>query len=249
MNNREILSFSPDAILVENLSMKYTSEKYILKNVSFSLPQKRRCAIIGLNGSGKTTLLKGILGLESSTTTKTLFFGKKFSEKASSIAYVPQIKAIDWSFPITVYDVVKMGCYSMTSFFGMQLHPSWEEKVQLAISKMNLELKQNNQINNLSGGEKQRVFIARALAQEPDMYILDEPLTGLDMVSEKIISDIFLEMVENNKTIVAVHHDLHTLYSYFDSVLIVHNQGVTYCDSLSNRKEIDELIKVAFSRY
>lgn len=243
-----------DAIEVKNLTISYNNGNPILKNISFSIPIGKRCAIIGLNGSGKTTLLKGLLGLETISSGEVFFYSKPLSECASHIAYVPQIKTIDWSFPIMVKEVVKMGCYRMKNFFSMSLDILWEQKTASALNKMNLTKIENNQINNLSGGEKQRVFIARAIAQEPELYILDEPFSGLDMVSENIITNMFFELSKNyNKTIVSVHHDLHTLYNYFDWLVVVHNGQIIYSNSLSNentdRKKIDQIIQTAFSKY
>lgn len=234
------------AIEINNFSIGY-SNKNIFENISLSIPLGVRCAIIGLNGSGKTTLLKGILELEKKINGNILFFGKKLSESTNKIAYVPQIKTIDWDFPITVENVVKMGCYSINSIFSSTLASDWELQVHDALNKMNLLEKKNNLINNLSGGEKQRVFIARSIAQNPLLYILDEPLTGLDMLSEEIISKLFIDISNQNKTIIAVHHDLHTLYDYFNWVVIV-NKGIVYAGVL-DKLIVYSFIKEAFFRY
>jgi manganese/zinc/iron transport system ATP- binding protein len=236
------------ALQVKNFSVGYSQKNYLLKDISFVIPQGVRCAIVGLNGSGKTTLLKGVLGLEGVCKGSVAFFTKKLSEINDQIAYVPQIKSIDWSFPITVFEVVGMGCYYMRSFFSISRSSNYKKIVSHALSQMNLLHKQDDQINSLSGGEKQRVFIARALAQNPSLYIFDEPLTGLDMRSEKIITEIFLELAEKqNKTVIAVHHDLQTLYDYFNWVIIV-DRGVLYSGSL-DKKVVDPLLCQAFASY
>lgn len=234
------------ALEIKNLTIGYNNNS-IFENLSLIVPVGVRCAIVGLNGSGKTTLLKGVLELEKKNQGEILFFGKKLSQMADQIAYVPQIKTIDWSFPITVENVVKMGCYNINGLFSCHLSDNWENKVYQALEKMNLIKKKNNHINNLSGGEKQRVFIARAIAQQPDLFILDEPLTGLDILSEQIITDLFKNISQENKTIIAVHHDLYTLYDYFNWIIIV-NKGVIYSGIL--KKDITETyIKEAFFRY
>jgi ABC-type Mn2+/Zn2+ transport system ATPase subunit len=233
------------AVNIINFTIGYT-EKPILSHINLSIPIGVRCAIVGLNGSGKTTLLKGILGLEKGRGAVT-FFNKQMSEVTDKIAYVPQIKSIDWNFPITVEDVIKMGCYSMNGFFSYSLVADSEERIKSALDKMNLTKKKDQLINNLSGGEKQRVFIARAITQLPELFILDEPLTGLDMVSEKIITQLFKEVTLEKKTIIAVHHDLYTLYDYFDYIVII-NKGIAYAGVL-DKKIVESYIYEAFFRY
>ena len=140
-----------------------------------------------------------------------------------------------------------MGCYSMKNFFSCVLSKDSDLQIYKALEKMNLLKKKDNHINSLSGGEKQRVFIARSIAQQPDLYILDEPLTGLDILSEQIISQLFKDISIENKTIIAVHHDLYTLYDYFNWIVIVDKNSV-YSGVL--KKEIVEpYIKEAFFSY
>jgi ABC-type Mn2+/Zn2+ transport system ATPase subunit len=236
-----------EAVLeIKNFTIGY-NEKLIFENLDLYIPRGVICAIIGLNGSGKTTLIKGILGLEKKKTGEVLFFGKELKKVSDNIAYVPQIKTIDWEFPITVENVVKMGCYKINSIFSCNLSANYDEKINNALKKMNLIKKKDSHINNLSGGEKQRVFIARSIAQTPDLYILDEPLTGLDILSEQIITELFKNIAKENKTIIAVHHDLYTLYDYFDWVVIV-NKGITYSGKL-DKNIVDPYIKEAFFKY
>lgn len=234
------------ALKIENVSIGYGKHSIIMSGVNVLVPSGVRCAIIGLNGSGKTTLLNSILGLIPSYGGSIYFFDKNFSDLRDLVAYVPQIKTIDWSFPITVKDVVGMGCYVMNGLFSCDLVARAKERIWEAMAQMNLVEQADRQINNLSGGQKQRVFMARAIAQQPDMYILDEPLTGLDMISEKIIIDLFYALTEKGKTIIAVHHDLYTLYEYFNWVVIMYN-GILYCGPLE-RNKVDPLIKEAFFR-
>lgn len=231
-------------LLVDKLSVGYAKNKILLSEVSFHIPQGVRCAIIGLNGSGKTTLLNSILHLIPYFSGKILFFGKHIDEVRSCIAYVPQIKSVDWNFPITVRKVVEMGCYHNKNYFFLQRDLDYKEKVNYALDIMNLSGLSNNQINQLSGGQKQRVFIARALAQNADLYILDEPFSGLDMLSEEIISKLFVKITKSDKTVIAVHHDLHTLYDYFDWVIII-NKEILYYGPL-HKDLVDDFIKMAF---
>ncbi len=240
------MKYNEPVIQIKNFSIGYDGNT-ILKNIFLEIPQGVRCAIVGLNGSGKTTLLKGILELEKKIEGEIKFFNKSLHEVNEKIAYVPQVKTIDWEFPITVENVVKMGCTKINSFFSYQLDENYKNKIKNALEKMNLLNKKESRINNLSGGEKQRVFISRAIAQDPDLYILDEPLTGLDMLSEEIIVNLFKEITQKNKTIVAVHHDLYTLYDYFNWIIII-NKGIIYNDVLDKNK-VEPYIKEAFFRY
>ncbi len=234
------------ALKISDFTIGYNG-KFIFDNLSLEVPSGVRCAIVGLNGSGKTTLLKGILNLEKKIRGDVLFFGENLNKISDYIAYVPQIKTIDWSFPITVENVVKMGCCRMNNFFSHTLSKNWLSKTHDALKKMNLFTKKDNHINDLSGGEKQRVFIARSIVQEPDLYILDEPLTGLDILSEQIITQLFKDITNENKTIIAVHHDLYTLYDYFNWIVIVH-KGVLY-NGILDKEIVQSYIQEAFSRY
>jgi ABC-type Mn2+/Zn2+ transport system ATPase subunit len=235
-----------NVLQIKNFSIGY-NKILIFEHININIPQGVRCAIIGLNGSGKTTLLKGILELEEKQSGEILFFGKQLNNISDLIAYVPQIKSVDWSFPITVENVVRMGTYSMNRFCSYESTNTTDNKIHYALEKMNLIKKKNSHINNLSGGEKQRVFIARSIAQTPSLYILDEPLTGLDILSEQIITQLFKDISKENKTIIAVHHDLYTLYDYFNWVIIV-NKGITYSGKL-DRNIVEPYIKEAFFRY
>lgn len=233
------------ALEVVNLSLAYDSKNKIFSQESCLIPQGVACAIIGLNGAGKTSFLRSVLGLEQLATGTIKFFGKSFWEINHSVAYIPQIKTVDWSFPITVENVVKMGCYRMRSFLECSLDNNSEQMIEQSLKSMNLYEKKDAKINDLSGGQKQRVFLARALAQNPDLYLFDEPFTGVDIKSEEIISDIFKELIKVNKTIIAVHHDLTTLYEYFNYVVII-NKGILYQGPLV-KKIVTPFITKAFS--
>lgn len=237
------MNYNVHALEVQNLDIGYSKNNILMKNINFVIPCGVRCAIVGLNGSGKTTLLNSILGLIPHYNGKIKFFNTSFSKVRNLIAYVPQIKTVDWTFPITVMSVIEMGCYQIEGL-KCYLSDKCHEKVHQALVQMNLEEHKDKQINNLSGGQKQRVFIGRALAQQPNLYILDEPLTGLDMVSEKIITDLFSKLSNNGKTIIAVHHDIYTLYEYFNWIIIVCN-GILYSGPL-NKNIVEPFIEEAF---
>ena len=204
---------------VEDVTMAYR-ESAVLWDIDLDVPTGVRCAIVGPNGAGKSTLLKGVLGLEKPVAGYVRLWGKTIDEVRERIAYVPQRGAVNWDFPTTVFDVVLMGRYV---HIGILRRPGREdrERARAALAEMQLEKLAERQISELSGGQKQRVFIARALAQESDLYIMDEPLAGVDETTERIVMDKFVALLKARKTVIAVHHDLSTLDMYFDYLVVL----------------------------
>ena len=204
---------------VEDVTMAYR-ESAVLWDIDLDVPTGVRCAIVGPNGAGKSTLLKGVLGLEKPVAGYVRLWGKTIDEVRERIAYVPQRGAVNWDFPTTVFDVVLMGRYV---HIGLMRRPGREdrERARAALAEMQLEKLAERQISELSGGQKQRVFIARALAQESDLYIMDEPLAGVDETTERIVMDKFAALQKARKTVIAVHHDLSTLDMYFDYLVVL----------------------------
>ena len=204
---------------VEDVTMAYR-ESAVLWDIDLDVPTGVRCAIVGPNGAGKSTLLKGVLGLEKPVAGYVRLWGKTIDEVRERIAYVPQRGAVNWDFPTTVFDVVLMGRYV---HIGLMRRPGREdrERARAALAEMQLEKLAERQISELSGGQKQRVFIARALAQESDLYIMDEPLAGVDETTERIVMDKFVALQKARKTVIAVHHDLSTLNMYFDYLVVL----------------------------
>ena len=226
---------------VEDMTMAYR-ETAVLWDIDLDVPEGVRCAIVGPNGAGKSTLLKGILGLEKPVAGFVRLWGQPIDKVRSRIAYVPQRGAVNWDFPTTVFDVVLMGRYV---HIGLMRRPGRadREKAKEALAEMKLSELADRQISELSGGQKQRVFIARALAQESDLYIMDEPLAGVDETTERIVMDKFVALQKEKKTVIAVHHDLSTLDDYFD-YLVVLNRTVKACDYLS---AMDKTAKIALA--
>ena len=204
---------------VEDVTMAYR-ENAVLWDIDLDVPTGVRCAIVGPNGAGKSTLLKGVLGLEKPVAGYVRLWGKTIDEVRERIAYVPQRGAVNWDFPTTVFDVVLMGRYV---HIGILRRPGREdrERARAALAEMQLEKLADRQISELSGGQKQRVFIARALAQESDLYIMDEPLAGVDETTERIVMEKFVALQKARKTVIAVHHDLSTLDMYFDYLVVL----------------------------
>lgn len=206
-------------IHVEDLTMAYR-EKPVLWDVDVDIPEGVRCAIVGPNGAGKSTLLKGILGFLKPVAGYVTLWGKPLAEVRRRIAYVPQTGSVNWDFPTTVLDVVTMGRYGALPLFKRPGKKERELALE-AIAAMKLEEVKDRPIAALSGGQKQRVFIARAICQNADLYIMDEPLAGVDEVTEKIIMEKLKDFQREGKTVVAVHHDLNTLGEYFDYLVLL----------------------------
>lgn len=211
------------ALTVKDLSVNY-HQQTALKSVSLAIPQGVRAAIIGPNGAGKSTFLKACLHLIPSQSGNIQFFDNDFHHFRHYLAYVPQSAQINWQFPATVEDVILMGIASKR--FGFQpIRKDQRQKASQALEAMQLADLRHRPINQLSGGQKQRVFLARAIAQNAQLYLLDEPLAGVDATSEQIIMDQLKLFQEQGKTSITVHHDLSTVEAYFDYVILL-NQSL-----------------------
>lgn len=212
------------ALETHNLTVSY-NRKPVLWNIDFQLPKGKIIGIIGPNGSGKTTLLKSIMGLTPLSSGYVKIFGKELSEVRSRVSYVPQRESVDWDFPATVMDVVLMGRYSPKNIFR-RLSKEDKEIAKEALEQVNLLEYSNRQISKLSGGQQQRVFIARALTQNADLFIMDEPFVGVDAATEQAIIVLMKEMKSKAKTVVVVHHDLQTAKDYFDWIVLLNTRLV-----------------------
>lgn len=207
---------------VKNLTVAY-EKKTVLKNISFEIPEGKLIGIIGPNGAGKSTLIKSILGLVPSLTGTVEIYGKIPKIQRNLIGYVPQRESVDWDFPTDVLDVVIMGQYGHLGWFK---RPGRQEK-ELALNclkQVGMDSFSNRQISQLSGGQQQRVFLARALAQNAQLYFMDEPFVGVDAVTEKTIISLLNELKEQGKTVLVVHHDLNTVKEYFDWVILLNEE-------------------------
>jgi len=214
------------SIEVHNLSVAYNRIP-VLWDIDFELPKGEIIGIVGPNGSGKSSLLKAIMGLISVSSGFSKVFGKDLEQVRDRVAYIPQRESIDWNFPATVEDVVKMGRYKKERLFS-RLTKIDKQLSQEAIEKVNLLEFKNRQIAQLSGGQQQRVFIARALAQGADIYIMDEPFVGVDIATEQTILKLLFQMKKEGKTVVIVHHDLQTVSDYFDYLVLLNTRLIAH---------------------
>ena len=196
------------------------------------LKRASRTAIVGPNGAGKSTLIKAILSLEKRVTGQVSIEGDDSKKARQKIAYVPQKGDVNWDFPTTVLDVVIMGRYSHMGWFK---RPSKEDKdIALnALKAMKMIKFKDRQISQLSGGQRQRVFLARAMAEEADIYIMDEPLQGIDIKTEALIMETIKNLQEKGKTFLIVHHNISTVPDYFDHVIML-NQTVQASGSVND---------------
>jgi manganese/zinc/iron transport system ATP- binding protein len=214
------------SIEVHNLSVSYQNVP-VLWDIDFSLPKGQIIGIIGPNGSGKSTLLKAIMGLIPLASGNVKVLNKNLSLVRDQLAYVPQRETVDWNFPASVEDVVLMGRYKKGNLFR-RLTKIDKVIAQESIEKVKLEKYKERQISQLSGGQQQRVFIARALAQGASIYIMDEPFVGVDMATEKTILDLLIQMKEEGKTIIIVHHDIQTVSNYFDYIVMLNTRLIAH---------------------
>ncbi|MCM1299368.1 MAG: metal ABC transporter ATP-binding protein [Firmicutes bacterium] len=210
------------AVEISSLTVAYDS-KPVLSNVDLELPRGMLTAVMGPNGAGKTTLIKAMLGLIPTLSGSIIF--PDINGKKPCIGYVPQSESLDRDFPVSVLDVVTMGCYGRLGWIKRPAKQDKELAMEM-LKKTGMADYAHRQIGQLSGGQQQRAFIARALAQKADIYLMDEPFKGVDAATEKAIIELLKELRSSGKTVVAVHHDLSTVSDYFDWVTLINMKVV-----------------------
>jgi len=212
------------ALAVRGLTVSY-GEKPAVFSIDASFPAAAMSAIIGPNGAGKSTLLKASLGVVPRLSGEVRVFGVPLAQALGRIAYVPQRSSIDWDFPATVLDVVQMGLYPQVGLLG-RLSGQMTARARDCLDQVGMADFLDRQIGQLSGGQQQRVFLARALAQDADLFLLDEPLAGVDAATERTVIDVLKRLRSGGKAVIAVHHDLSTVRDYFDHVLLINVRKV-----------------------
>ena len=210
------------SIDVNNVTVRYNNGHTAIHNVSFRLEGGTTCALLGVNGSGKSTLFKSIMGLITPQQGKFSLCSLPIRQalKQNLIAYVPQSEEVDWQFPISVYDVVMQGRYGYMNFLRI---PQQEDrrKVQQAMQRVNIEHLSERQIGELSGGQKKRVFLARALAQQSKIILLDEPFTGVDVKTENAIVELLGQLRNEGHLILVSTHNLGSVPDFCDQVVMI----------------------------
>ena len=192
----------------------------VLWDIDYDAPPGKLIAIVGPNGAGKSTLIKAALNLVPTISGSVAFFGGQYRKQRGRVGYVPQRSSVDWDFPVNALDAVTMGLYRKIGWF----RPVRKQHRQLAMKalvRVGMQDFAMRQISQLSGGQQQRVFLARALAQEADLYLMDEPFAGVDAATERAIVDVLRDLQQAGKTALVVHHDLQTVAEYFDEVILL----------------------------
>jgi manganese/zinc/iron transport system ATP- binding protein len=217
---------SPLPLEIHDLTVAYT-KRPVLYGIDLEVPQGSIVGVVGPNGAGKSTLIKAIMGLLPVASGWVEVFGEPFKKAVTRVGYVPQRESVDWDFPVNALDVVLMGRYGRLGPFK---RPNKSDKniAMACLEKVKMAPYAKRQISNLSGGQQQRVFLARALAQESDLYLMDEPFVGVDAATESAIIEILRELQSQGKTLIVVHHDLTTAPDYFDRILLLNMRVVAY---------------------
>ncbi|MEH2213923.1 metal ABC transporter ATP-binding protein [Nostoc sp.] len=219
------------SIDVENLTVAYHG-KVALHGASLQIQAGSISGLVGMNGSGKSTLFKAIMGFLKPVTGRVLINGLpiKTVQKKSLVAYVPQSEEVDWNFPVSVHDVVMMGRYGYMNILRI---PSANDQrvVRESLERVQMWSMRDRQIGELSGGQKKRAFLARALAQKGTVLLLDEPFTGVDIKTEKAMIDLLLELREEGHTILISTHDLASITTFCDQVVLINRTILAYGDT------------------
>lgn len=227
---------------VHDLTVSY-HQNPVLWNIDLSLPAGALVGILGPNGAGKSTLIKAIMGLLDYNSGYVKLFDQELDKVRKRISYVPQRESVDWDFPASALDVVLMGTYHKLGLFR---RPGKKEKAlaMACLEKVNMTAFADRQISELSGGQQQRVFIARSLAQDADIYFMDEPFSGVDISTEKAIVALLKEMTAAGQTVVVVHHDIYSASEYFDWIILLNMHLIA--SGPTERVLTDELLQKTY---
>lgn len=204
---------------IHDMTVAY-QRKPVIWDIDYVAPAGRLVAIVGPNGAGKSTLINAALELIPRASGQVRFFGEPYRKQRHRVGYVPQRESVDWDFPVSALDVVVMGLYRKVGWC-LPVLPRHRKTALEALDRVGMADYAHRQIRRLSGGQQQRVFLARALVQDADLYLMDEPFTGVDAATERAIVEILRELRSLGKTALVVHHDLQTVTEYFDEVILL----------------------------
>jgi manganese/iron transport system ATP-binding protein len=234
-----------DGIEVRNLTVAYRNGVTALRDASFTVPLGSVTALVGVNGAGKSTLFKALMGLLPHSSGQVRIAGGTVEDALSRnlVAYVPQAEEVDWTFPVLVEDVVMMGRYGHMGFFRRS-RPIDRQAVDAALARVNIADFRRRQIGELSGGQKKRVFLARAIAQEAKVILLDEPFTGVDVQTEQAIIALLMAMRDEGRVMLVSTHDLGSVPEYCDRVVMV--KGTVLASGPTETTFTPENLRLAF---
>ena len=228
MDNRTKENLDTTRIEVEQVCVDYNGT-VALYDASLKLKAACICGLVGMNGAGKTTLFKALMGFVRPSRGQILINGSSVSnaQKGQSVAYVPQNEGIDCSFPVSVWDVVMMGRYGSMNFLRVP-RESDKKAVIHALERVDLFHRKNSPIGELSGGQRKRAFLARAIAQRASVLLLDEPFAGVDIRTEKLMADLFLQLRQDGRSILISTHDLSHVRDFCDVVVLINKTVLAY---------------------
>ncbi len=238
--NRYTIQPEEQAVEVHDLTVVY-DRKPALWDIDFELPKGHLIGIIGPNGSGKSTLIKTMMGIIKPSSGWVKLFNQDIDQVRHKVSYVPQRETVDWDFPTNVLDVVLMGRYGRRGIFRR----TNKEDIALAMEclhKVGMQDYTDRQISKLSGGQQQRVFMARALAEQAELYLMDEPFAGVDAATENSIFQVFQKLRDQGNTLLVVHHDLQSAAKYFDWIVLLNTRLVAYgpTEEVFTQKNMEE---------
>ena len=211
---------------VYDLTVAY-HRKPVIWDIGFDVPAGSLVGVVGPNGAGKSTLLKAVMDLIPRVSGRIKVFGEDYSQNRHRVGYVPQRETVDWDFPVDALDVVTMGLYRDVGWC-LPVRKKHRRAAMEALERVGIAELAKRQISQLSGGQQQRTFLARALVQDADLYLMDEPFAGVDASTERAIVDVLREMRARGKTAVVIHHDLQTVSEYFDHVVLLNMRIVAH---------------------
>jgi manganese/zinc/iron transport system ATP- binding protein len=211
---------------VYDLTVAY-HRKPVIWDIGFELPAGQLVGVVGPNGAGKSTLLKAIMDLIPRASGRVRVFGQPYRKNRHRVGYVPQRESVDWQFPVNALDVVTMGLYDEIGWC-FPVRKRHRQRSLQALARVGIDSLADRQISQLSGGQQQRTFLARALVQDADLYLMDEPFAAVDAATERAIVDILRELKARQKTAVVIHHDLQTVPEYFDYVVLLNMRIVAH---------------------
>ncbi|QDV42136.1 High-affinity zinc uptake system ATP-binding protein ZnuC [Stieleria neptunia] len=211
---------------VYDLTVAY-HRKPVIWDVGFDLPAGQLIGIVGPNGAGKSTLLKAVMDLIPRASGRVRVFGDTYRENRHRVGYVPQRESVDWQFPVSALDVVAMGLYDQIGWCR-PVRKKHRDQARDALGRVGIGDLADRQISQLSGGQQQRTFLARALVQDADLYLMDEPFAAVDAATERAIVEILRDLKGRGKTAAVIHHDLQTVPEYFDHVVLLNMRVVAH---------------------
>ncbi len=213
--------------------------KPVLWDVDLDVPDARLVGIVGPNGAGKSTLIKAVMDLIPKASGRVLVFGKPYRQNRHRVGYVPQRESVDWDFPVSALDVVTMGRYAKIGWC-LPVTRRHRDAARDALDRVGIADLADRQISQLSGGQQQRAFLARALVQEADLYLMDEPFAAVDAATERAIVRVLQDLRAAGKTALVVHHDLQTVEEYFDHVILINMRIVAQgpCPEVFTRENL-----------